>query len=258
MNSNWIRFPAIVLLGVVVLAVMLWMRRECSAQAAQQAMQNMYALGCADYWFGRYQLLFGLLLLIPALASVRSLLGRHLANGARDRALLMQEVWIRRSRELLGAAALAAEAARMGTEILKGAPAVASIDNTKDIDATADVARAWLMRLSVLEGKADEAYAGFVGGPEISGSLKALAEALSQVRQRMNSELEALSVSTPPRRYAGSSVVEGQEVFVHAAKEFGACGREIAQAGESLRTQIEEERSRVHHMLLGLDRRVFG
>jgi hypothetical protein len=256
--KNWIKFPAIALLIVVLLGLVLWMNRECSAPAGQQAIETMHALGCADYWFGRYQALIGLILVIPALASVRRLLARHLAIGARDRALMMQEVWIRRSRELTGASNIAVDTMRLGAEITNAAPAIAKTDSNQDIDAHSDAAAKWLTHLSILEGKADEASAGFVGGPKISGSLHAMAGAIAAIRQRMHGELQVLSVSTPPRRYAGSSVVEGQEVFLKAAQEFGACGREIAEAGKTMQAQIEEERSRIRQLLLGLDKRVFA
>ncbi|HEV2560265.1 MAG TPA: hypothetical protein VGU45_16715 [Microvirga sp.] len=258
MKSNWIKFPAAVLAAVVALAIILWMNRECSAEGGQQAIRTMNAMGCADYWFGRYQLLAGLLLLLPAALSIKRLLARHLSVAVRDRALMVQEVWIRRSRELLSAAALAAETVRTGAEIAGAAPKVAKADSTQDIDAHADTANGWLMRLSVLEGKADEAFAGSVGGPEVSEAFRALAATISEVRRRMSHQLQILSVSTPPRRYAGSSVVEGQEVFISVAKEFEAGGREIAQAGETMRKQIDEERSRLQQLLRGLDRRVFG
>lgn len=258
MKSNWMKFPAAVLLAVVALAIMLWMGRECSAEGGQQAIRSMNAMSCADYWFGRYQVFIGLVLLIPALLGIRRLLTRHLAIGVRDRALMVQEVWIRRSRELVAAAALASETVRMGSEIASASPRVAQSDSTQDIDAHADTANGWLMRLSVIEGKADEAHAGFVGGPDVSEAFRALAVTVAEVRRRLTHQLQILSVSTPPRRYAGSSVVEGQEIFIAVAKEFEAGGREIAQAGETMRKQIDDERGRLQQLLRGLDRRIFG
>ena len=160
-----------------------WMNSYCHTPVGRAAIKATSSIGCGEFWVNRYQTVASALIALAAAWLAAWLVHRQLWLMESDRILSLQEIARQRGKEASSLNKIAYAAGSMAKDFKAHARVIAECKTYSQIANLRASTEAMAVAMWALCVRAEEAYAGFEGGPKISKTLNAFASGIQEDRR---------------------------------------------------------------------------